>query len=61
VLDDIFKLLQCDDKGLDADEAGRRLERFGANKLESEEQRASLQVRRTTLPQRIRAKCSSIV
>jgi H+-transporting ATPase len=44
VIDDVFKLLQCDDKCLDAAEALRRLEIFGPNKLESEEQNAFLQV-----------------
>lgn len=43
VMDDVFKLLQCDDKGLDAEEAVRRLGLFGPNKLESEEQNAFLQ------------------
>jgi H+-transporting ATPase len=45
VIDDVFKLLQCDDKGLASEEATRRLELFGPNKLESEEQNAFLQVR----------------
>ena len=44
VIDDVFKLLQCDDQGLDSAEAERRLELFGLNKLESEEQNAFLQV-----------------
>ncbi|KAF9027016.1 plasma-membrane proton-e [Hymenopellis radicata] len=43
VIDDVFKLLQCDDNGLSAEEAQRRLELFGPNKLESEEQNAILQ------------------
>jgi len=43
VIDDVFKLLQCDDNGLDNEEAARRLELFGPNKLESEEQNAFLQ------------------
>jgi H+-transporting ATPase len=43
VIDDVFKLLQCDDSGLDNEEAARRLELFGPNKLESEEQNAFLQ------------------
>ncbi|TFK70167.1 plasma membrane H+-transporting ATPase [Pluteus cervinus] len=42
-LDDVFKLLQCDDAGLTDAEASRRLELFGPNKLESEEQNAFLQ------------------
>lgn len=43
VIDDVFKLLQCTEQGLDAAEAERRLELFGPNKLESEEQNAILQ------------------
>ncbi|KAH9938690.1 plasma-membrane proton-e [Fomitopsis serialis] len=43
VVEDVFKLLQCDDNGLTADEAHRRLELFGPNRLESEEQNAFLQ------------------
>ena len=35
VVDDVFKLLQCDDQGLNEEEARRRLEIFGPNKLES--------------------------
>lgn len=44
VIDDVFKLLQCDENGLPRDEALRRLELFGPNKLEVEEQNAFLQV-----------------
>ncbi|KII87656.1 hypothetical protein PLICRDRAFT_42158 [Plicaturopsis crispa FD-325 SS-3] len=43
VIDDVFKLLQCTDAGLSGEEAARRLELFGPNKLESEEQNAFLQ------------------
>ncbi|OBZ65519.1 Plasma membrane ATPase 2 [Grifola frondosa] len=43
VVDDVFKLLQCDEGGLDDAEAVRRLEIFGPNKLESEEQNPFLQ------------------
>ncbi|TFY74578.1 hypothetical protein EWM64_g9434 [Hericium alpestre] len=43
VIGDVFKLLQCDEGGLTAAEAERRLEIFGPNKLESEEQNAFLQ------------------
>ncbi|KAJ7809839.1 hypothetical protein B0H14DRAFT_3112525 [Mycena olivaceomarginata] len=43
VIDDVFKLLQCDENGLSPDEAVRRLELFGPNKLESEEQNPFLQ------------------
>ncbi|KAL4072442.1 hypothetical protein V8B97DRAFT_2006860 [Scleroderma yunnanense] len=43
VVGDVFKLLQCDDSGLSTDEAKRRLEIFGPNKLEQEEQNAILQ------------------
>ncbi|TFK21807.1 plasma-membrane proton-e [Coprinopsis marcescibilis] len=37
VIDDVFKLLQCDENGLSEEEAERRLGLFGPNKLESEE------------------------
>ena len=43
VIDNMFKL-QCDDKGLDSEEATRHLSLFGPNKLKSEEQNAFLQV-----------------
>jgi H+-transporting ATPase len=46
VIDDVFKLLQCDENGLSPDEAVRRLGLFGPNKLESEEQNPFLQVGR---------------
>ncbi|KAF8631761.1 hypothetical protein AX15_002200 [Amanita polypyramis BW_CC] len=39
----VFKLLQCGEGGLSQDEAERRIEIFGHNKLESEEQNAILQ------------------
>jgi len=42
---DVFTLLQCDNQGLSAQEAQRRLEIFGPNKLEQEEQNPILQVR----------------
>lgn len=48
-MDDAFKLLQCDENGLTKEEATRRLEIFGPNKLESEEQNAFLQVRSSSL------------
>ena len=32
VVDDVFKLLQCDENGLTDEEANRRLELFGPNK-----------------------------
>lgn len=44
VIDDVFKLLQCTEEGLSKEEALRRLELFGPNKLEVEEQNAFLQV-----------------
>jgi H+-transporting ATPase len=44
VIDDVFKLLQCTEEGLNQEEAHRRLELFGPNKLESEEQNPFLQV-----------------
>jgi H+-transporting ATPase len=40
----VFKLLQCEDRGLTSEEAHRRLEIFGPNKLEHEEQNPFLQV-----------------
>ncbi|KAI5886906.1 hypothetical protein GGG16DRAFT_92608 [Schizophyllum commune] len=43
VIEDVFKLLQCSENGLDEAEAKRRLELFGPNKLEAEEQNAFLQ------------------
>ncbi|KAJ6514220.1 hypothetical protein C8R47DRAFT_1090641 [Mycena vitilis] len=43
VIDDVFKLLQCDDNGLTQDEAVRRLDLFGPNKLEQEDQNPFLQ------------------
>lgn len=44
VIDDVFKLLQCTEEGLTEEEAKRRYEIFGPNRLESEEQNAFLQV-----------------
>ena len=44
VIEDVFKLLQCDDQGLNEEEAKRRYDIFGPNKLESEEQNPFLQV-----------------
>ena len=44
VVDDVFKLLQCTEAGLDDTEASRRIELFGPNKLESDEQNPFLQV-----------------
>jgi H+-transporting ATPase len=46
VMEDVFKLLQSDENGLSPEEAQRRLELFGPNKLESEEQKPFLQVSR---------------
>ncbi|KAJ7701224.1 plasma-membrane proton-e [Mycena rosella] len=43
VIDDVFKLLQCDENGLTQDEAERRLGLFGPNKLEQEDQNPFLQ------------------
>ncbi|THH17693.1 hypothetical protein EW146_g3157 [Bondarzewia mesenterica] len=43
VIEDVFKLLQCDENGLSNEEAQRRLEIFGPNRLESEEQNPFLQ------------------
>ena len=44
MIEDVFKLLDCTEAGLTDEEATRRLEIFGPNKLESEEQNAFLQV-----------------
>ncbi|KAJ6624220.1 plasma-membrane proton-e [Mycena sp. CBHHK59/15] len=43
VIDDVFKLLQCDENGLSPEEADRRLGLFGPNKLEQEDQNPFLQ------------------
>ncbi|KIM46643.1 hypothetical protein M413DRAFT_440248 [Hebeloma cylindrosporum] len=43
VIDDVFKLLQCTEEGLTRDEAARRLELFGPNRLEVDEQNPFLQ------------------
>lgn len=43
VIEDVFKLLQCSEEGLNDEEAQRRIELFGPNKLEQEEQNAFLQ------------------
>ncbi|KAF4618802.1 hypothetical protein D9613_009716 [Agrocybe pediades] len=43
VIEDVFELLQCDDQGLSSEEAKRRLEIFGPNKLEEKEQNPFLQ------------------
>jgi len=44
VIEDVFELLQCNDQGLDSEEAKRRLDIFGPNKLEEKEQNPFLQV-----------------
>lgn len=44
MIEDVFKLLDCAEDGLSDDEAIRRVEIFGHNKLESEEQNPFLQV-----------------
>lgn len=44
VIDDVFKLLQCTDNGLTNEEAKRRFDIFGPNKLEQEDQNPFLQV-----------------
>lgn len=46
VIEDVFKLLECSEEGLTDEEAARRLDIFGPNKLEAEEQNAFLQVGR---------------
>jgi H+-transporting ATPase len=47
VIEDVFKLLQCEEGGLTGEEATRRLEIFGPNRLENEEQNAFLQVKQS--------------
>ena len=49
-IEDVFQLLQCTEEGLPSGEAQRRLELFGPNKLEAEEQNAFLQVDFSSLP-----------
>lgn len=58
VVDDVFKLLQCTEEGLTLEEAKRRLELFGPNKLENEEQNPFLQVYLTFHAPRARCSCS---
>ncbi|KAJ7462014.1 hypothetical protein FB451DRAFT_1371056 [Mycena latifolia] len=43
VIDNVFKLLQCDENGLSPDEVERRLGLFGPNKIEEEDQNPFLQ------------------
>ncbi|KAJ7755808.1 plasma membrane H+-transporting ATPase [Mycena metata] len=43
VMGNVFKLLQCDDKGLSPEEVERRLGLFGPNRLEQEDQNPFLQ------------------
>ncbi|KAJ7094405.1 hypothetical protein C8R44DRAFT_645477 [Mycena epipterygia] len=43
VIDNVFKLLQCDEYGLPPEEVDRRLGLFGPNKLEQEDQNPFLQ------------------
>ncbi|GBE82414.1 plasma-membrane proton-e [Sparassis crispa] len=45
IVEDVFRLLQCNDNGSMTEEAQRRLELFDPNKLELEEQNAFLQHR----------------
>ncbi|KAJ3564363.1 hypothetical protein NP233_g8341 [Leucocoprinus birnbaumii] len=42
-IDNVFKVLQCDKDGLTSDESNRRLQLFGPNKPEKEEQRPLFQ------------------
>lgn len=42
-MEDVWQLLQCNEKGLATDETKRRIEIFGPNKLESKEQNPFLQ------------------
>jgi len=43
-LDDVFKVLKCDENGLSSSESKHRLEIFGSNKLRNERQNAFFQV-----------------
>jgi magnesium-transporting ATPase (P-type) len=43
LIEDVYKLLQCEEIGLTDEEAARRLEIFGPNRLEHEEQNPFLQ------------------
>ncbi|KAJ7194595.1 plasma membrane H+-transporting ATPase [Mycena pura] len=43
LIEDVFRLLRCDQTGLSSEEVGRRLALFGHNKLEQEEQNPFLQ------------------
>ena len=43
-VEDVFQLLQCDDRGLADEEARRRIELFGPNKLEEKHVNPFLQV-----------------
>ena len=43
-VEDVFQLLQCDDGGLTDEEARRRIELFGPNKLEEKHVNPFLQV-----------------
>jgi H+-transporting ATPase len=47
---DVFRLLQCDDGGLTDEEARRRVEIFGPNKLEEKHINPFLQVLRFLCP-----------
>jgi hypothetical protein len=61
-MEDVFKLLQCDENGLSPEEAQRRLELFGPNKLESEEQNPFLQVSQFFLyPSPHQSVCGSVL
>ena len=43
-LDDVFKVLKCDENGLSSSESKHRLEIFGSNKLRNGRQNAFFQV-----------------
>lgn len=59
IIDDVFKLLQCEPTGLTDEESTRRLGIFGPNRLESEEQNAFLQVSCPTLKLKLGSLCFS--
>lgn len=44
-MEDVFKLLEATEEGMNTEEVQRRLGLFGPNKLESKEQNPFLQVR----------------
>lgn len=54
VMEEVFQLLQSSEQGLSSEEAERRLELFGPNKLEDTQQNPFLQVSFCTIFIKIR-------